>query len=182
MVGSSQTPPATAEADDAPLVRSGVDVVAISRVEALLSEFGDSVRERAFTAAERAYCESRPDPAQHYAARWGATEAFRKVLVHDAATPPLAAVGVVRAGDEVGDGGGDSQERSEGTPTLALGTAAREALAETCRSAGVPPSRARTSVSLSHDRTAAVAAAQVVLVGVPDAPGSGDGRDGGGPP
>jgi holo-[acyl-carrier protein] synthase len=35
---------------------------------------------RCFTEAERAYCDSRPNPAQHYAARFAGKEAVGKAL------------------------------------------------------------------------------------------------------
>jgi holo-[acyl-carrier protein] synthase len=37
-------------------------------------------RARCFTAAEQAYCDSRPNPAQHYAARFAGKEAVGKAL------------------------------------------------------------------------------------------------------
>ena len=37
-------------------------------------------RERCFTAAERAYCDSRPNPAQSYAGRFAGKEAVGKAL------------------------------------------------------------------------------------------------------
>lgn len=37
-------------------------------------------RERCFTAQEQAYCDSRPNPAQHYAARFAGKEAVGKAL------------------------------------------------------------------------------------------------------
>jgi len=37
-------------------------------------------RERCFTQAEREYCDSRPNPAQHYAARFAGKEAVGKAL------------------------------------------------------------------------------------------------------
>ena len=37
-------------------------------------------RERVFTASERAYCDGRPSPAQHYAARFAGKEAVGKAL------------------------------------------------------------------------------------------------------
>ena len=47
----------------------GVDLIEIERVRRALARY-PSFRDRCFTAAERSYCESRPNPAQHYAARF----------------------------------------------------------------------------------------------------------------
>jgi holo-[acyl-carrier protein] synthase len=49
-------------------------------VRRALERHGDGFRERCFTAAERAYCDSRPNPAQHYAGRFAAKEAVGKAL------------------------------------------------------------------------------------------------------
>src|SRR5436190_1935588 len=46
------------------LVRVGVDLIEISRVRRTLQRYSD-FRARCFTEAERAYCDSRPNPAQH---------------------------------------------------------------------------------------------------------------------
>ena len=59
-------------------MRIGVDLIEISRVERALARLG--FRERVFTEAERAYCDSRPNPAQHYAARFAGKEAVGKAL------------------------------------------------------------------------------------------------------
>lgn len=136
----------------APFVGSGVDIVGISRIARLLEEFGDSFAERVFTPAERAYCNGRPDPAQHYAARWAAKEAFRKAVATDGPTVPFDAVGVTPGADG---------------PTLDLADPAEAALAHTLRRANVPRERAATSVSLAHDRPAGYAMAHVVLTGSP---------------
>ncbi len=59
-------------------MRIGVDLIEIGRIERALER--SAFRERCFTDAERAYCESRPNPAQHYAARFAAKEAVGKAL------------------------------------------------------------------------------------------------------
>jgi len=60
-------------------VRVGVDLIEIDRVRRTLSRY-DDFRARCFTEAERAYCDSRPNPAQHYAARFAGKEAVGKAL------------------------------------------------------------------------------------------------------
>lgn len=57
----------------------GVDIVEISRVERALSR-NPRFAERLFTEEERAYCEGRPRPAEHYACRFAAREAVLKAL------------------------------------------------------------------------------------------------------
>ena len=56
----------------------GVDIIEIERVERALARPG--FRERCFTEAERAYCDSRAHPAQSYAARFAGKEAVGKAL------------------------------------------------------------------------------------------------------
>jgi holo-[acyl-carrier protein] synthase len=58
----------------------GVDLVEVSRVSAIIADKGARVFERLLTPAERAYCESRPDPATHVAVRLAAKEAVYKAL------------------------------------------------------------------------------------------------------
>ena len=57
----------------------GVDLIEIERIRRALERYPD-FRERCFTEAERAYCDSRPNPAQHYAARFAGKEAVGKAL------------------------------------------------------------------------------------------------------
>src|SRR5207248_6252652 len=57
----------------------GIDLIEIARVRRALERY-PSFRERCFTAAERAYCDSRPNPPQHYAARFAGKEAIGKAL------------------------------------------------------------------------------------------------------
>ena len=61
-------------------MRVGVDLIEIARVRRALERHGDGFRERCFTEAERAYCDSKPNPAQHYAGRFAAKEAVGKAL------------------------------------------------------------------------------------------------------
>jgi holo-[acyl-carrier protein] synthase len=60
-------------------MRIGVDLIEIARVEEALARY-PGFRERVFTEAEREYCDSRPSPAQHYAARFAGKEAVGKAL------------------------------------------------------------------------------------------------------
>jgi holo-[acyl-carrier protein] synthase len=60
-------------------VKVGLDVIEIERISAALDRYA-TFRERCFTEAERDYCESRPNPAQHYAARFAGKEAVGKAL------------------------------------------------------------------------------------------------------
>jgi holo-[acyl-carrier protein] synthase len=64
---------------DRTTVRVGVDLIEIGRVRRALERY-PTFRARCFTDAERAYCESRPNPPQHYAARFAAKEAVGKAL------------------------------------------------------------------------------------------------------
>jgi holo-[acyl-carrier protein] synthase len=60
-------------------VKVGVDLIEIERIERALARY-PRFRERVFTLAEQAYCDSRPNPAQHYAARFAGKEAVGKAL------------------------------------------------------------------------------------------------------
>jgi holo-[acyl-carrier protein] synthase len=60
-------------------VTVGVDLIEIARVRRALERY-PAFRERCFTEAERAYCDSRPNPPQHYAARFAGKEAIGKAL------------------------------------------------------------------------------------------------------
>ena len=57
----------------------GVDLIEIARISRALERY-PGFRERCFTQAERDYCESRPSPAQHYAARFAGKEAVGKSI------------------------------------------------------------------------------------------------------
>jgi holo-[acyl-carrier protein] synthase len=61
-------------------VRVGVDLIEIERIRRALERHGDGFRDRCFTPAEIAYCDSKPNPPQHYAGRFAAKEAVGKAL------------------------------------------------------------------------------------------------------
>lgn len=61
------------------IVGLGVDISDIARVERAL-ERHPTMRERVFTAEERAYCDSKARPAESYAGRFAAREAVIKAL------------------------------------------------------------------------------------------------------
>lgn len=59
-------------------MKIGVDMIEIERIRRALTRSG--FRERCFTEAEREYCDSRPNPAESYAARFAGKEAVGKAL------------------------------------------------------------------------------------------------------
>jgi holo-[acyl-carrier protein] synthase len=61
-------------------VRVGVDLIEIERIRRALERHGSGFRDRCFTDAEQAYCDGKPNPAQHYAGRFAAKEAVGKAL------------------------------------------------------------------------------------------------------
>jgi holo-[acyl-carrier protein] synthase len=60
-------------------IRVGTDLIEIERIRRSLARY-ERFRERCFTAAERAYCDSRPNPAESYAGRFAGKEAVGKAL------------------------------------------------------------------------------------------------------
>src|ERR687887_1169084 len=60
-------------------MRVGVDLIEISRIRRALERY-PGFRERCFTEAERAYCDSKANPAQSYAGRFAGKEAVGKAL------------------------------------------------------------------------------------------------------
>lgn len=59
-------------------MRVGVDLIEIERIRRALERPG--FRERCFTDAEIAYCDAKPNPAQHFAGRFAGKEAVGKAL------------------------------------------------------------------------------------------------------
>jgi holo-[acyl-carrier protein] synthase len=81
----------------------GIDVVEVERIASAIERHGEPFLAKLFTAGEREYCETRKNPAMHFAARFAAKEAVSKALgtgiggnaglldmeiVHDAAGAP----------------------------------------------------------------------------------------------
>ena len=60
-------------------MKVGLDLIEIERVRRALERY-PGFRERCFTEAERAYCDSRPNPAESYAGRFAGKEAVGKAL------------------------------------------------------------------------------------------------------
>ena len=61
------------------MTRVGTDLIEIARIRRSLERY-PRFRERCFTAAEQAYCDSRANPAQSYAGRFAGKEAVGKAL------------------------------------------------------------------------------------------------------
>jgi holo-[acyl-carrier protein] synthase len=61
-------------------MRVGVDLIEIDRIRRALERHGEDFKSRCFTDAERAYCDAKPNPPQHYAGRFAAKEAVGKAL------------------------------------------------------------------------------------------------------
>lgn len=135
-----------------PVVLHGVDVVSIDRIADLRAEFGESFLQRSFTRQEREYCERQGTPAEHYAARWAAKEAFLKTVGERADDVPASTVGVVHDGAR---------------PRLSLSASAESALHGALDDRGRTPETASRSLSLSHDRDIGVAVASLTVVAAP---------------
>jgi holo-[acyl-carrier protein] synthase len=139
----------------------GIDLVSVSRIEAILERWGDRFLKRIFTRAEVDYCRSRHSPARSLAARFAAKEAFFK------AVSGLNAGRSGHGSEHLSGGKGRSPDKGRtqpggaagirftdvevviepgGAPRLVSTGAAKEALG-----------RSRASVSLSHEEDMAVA-------------------------
>jgi len=66
-------------------MRVGIDLIEIERVRKAIARY-PSFTQRCFTELERAYCDARPNPPQHYAARFAGKEAVGKALGFGIAT------------------------------------------------------------------------------------------------
>lgn len=122
------------------IVGTGIDLVEIGKLRAAMERRGERLRNRIFTPGEIRYCDGRPNPFQHYAARFAAKEALFK------------AIGTGWSGG-VGWRDAEVRNRTNGKPDLLLSGKALEV----ARQLGA----VRYQVSLSH--TDRYAVAQVIL-------------------
>jgi holo-[acyl-carrier protein] synthase len=60
-------------------MKVGVDLIEIERIRRTLARY-PGFRDRCFTPAEQAYCDSRANPAESYAGRFAGKEAVGKAL------------------------------------------------------------------------------------------------------
>lgn len=117
------------------IVGVGIDVVDTSRMQALIERHGERFEKRVFTPSEISYCRGKKHPFLHYSARFAAKEAAVKAL-----------------GTGFGQGirlTDISIENDGNAPRILLRNRAQEIADEL----GV----SRFHVSLSHERSAAVA-------------------------
>lgn len=127
------------------IVGTGIDIVSVPRVRALLERDGERFLRHWFSEEEQAYCAARARPAVHLAARLAAKEAAIKAL-RTAWDGPVLLHDVVVVCE------------ANGAPSLRL----------TGRAAGIADRAGVTGlhVSLSHDGDYAVAS----VIAVADAP------------
>ncbi len=92
-------------------IKVGTDIMEIDRFRKAL-ERRPRLKEKLFTVDEVAYCESRADPAQHFAVRFCAKEAFSKALGTGVSKFSMSEVEVVR--DERGKPGIALSGRAKG--------------------------------------------------------------------
>ncbi len=59
---------------------TGIDLIENSRMEEMLSKWGDAFRKKVFLQKEQEYCDSRAAPFRHYAARFAVKEAVSKAF------------------------------------------------------------------------------------------------------
>jgi holo-[acyl-carrier protein] synthase len=62
------------------IVGVGVDLAEVSRIRASFERFGEKFRDRLYTPLEIAYCESKANKYERYAARFAAKEAGMKAI------------------------------------------------------------------------------------------------------
>jgi holo-[acyl-carrier protein] synthase len=61
----------------------GIDIVKISRIEKVISRWGDNFINKIYTTNEKQYCENKINKYQCYAARYAVKESFYKAKNHN---------------------------------------------------------------------------------------------------
>ena len=120
------------------MIRVGIDIVSVKRIETMKKRWGETFLQRVFTKNEIRYAQGRGFPAQHLAARFAAKEAFLKALSPDRVGKqgiPLNSIEVRLA--------------ASGRPVIKLGRRAK-------RAPGLGKIR-QIEVSLSHTHDTAIA-------------------------
>ena len=56
----------------------GIDIIEVSRIRTSIEDYGSLFTDKIFTSEEIKYCRDKPNPFQHFAARFAAKEAFSK--------------------------------------------------------------------------------------------------------
>jgi holo-[acyl-carrier protein] synthase len=62
------------------IVGSGIDLVEIGRIQRSMDRYGQRFLSRVYTVSEQAYCQSKRNSAESFAARFAAKEAGAKAL------------------------------------------------------------------------------------------------------
>lgn len=62
------------------ILGTGVDILEVHRMAASIERFGEHFLKRVFTDAEIAYCDSKPNRFERYAARFASKEAGMKAI------------------------------------------------------------------------------------------------------
>ena len=62
------------------IVGTGIDIAEVPRIADSIEKFGDRFLNRVFTDGERAYCDSKANRHERYAARFAAKEAAMKAI------------------------------------------------------------------------------------------------------
>ena len=101
----------------------GIDIVEISRIKKAITK-RDRFAQRVFTKSEREYCQGRPRPWRHFAARFAAKEAVSKALGTGKSGMSWTDIEIAR--DKLGrphillSGGGAQRARENGVKEIAI--------------------------------------------------------------
>ena len=86
----------------------GTDLVEVSRVRSAIDDTGQRFLDRIYTKAEQEYCQSKANPAIHYAGRFAAKEAIMKAIKSSGFQEPIPFYSI------------DVQSKDSGEPVVIL--------------------------------------------------------------